>query len=72
MTEEIVQQVQKLFPGVVVQNLWGTVGQVKAFALQNGPAYQYPQEVYFLDEMLLNVSREIDKNQLLRLLDGMT
>jgi len=37
---------------------------VKQFALANAPAYQHPRRVFFIDEMPLAGTNEIDKRQL--------
>ena len=39
---------------------------VKKFALENGPAYQHPRHVLFIDDMPLAGSNKIDKDALLR------
>lgn len=43
-----------------------TEDEVKQWALANGPAYQHPRAVWFVDEMLLASTAKIDRNSLQR------
>jgi long-chain acyl-CoA synthetase len=41
-----------------------TEDDLKAFALANGPAYQHPRRVFFLDQLPLAGTNKVDQNQL--------
>lgn len=41
--------------------------EIKAFALKNGPVYQYPRFVRFVDELPLSAANKIDKKHLIEL-----
>jgi acyl-coenzyme A synthetase/AMP-(fatty) acid ligase len=43
---------------------------LKQFALANGPAYQHPRRVFFLDELPLAGTNKIDQGQLRRIVAG--
>ena len=43
-----------------------TAGDIKAFALANGPAYQHPRFVWFLDRLPLSGAMKIDRTALRR------
>ena len=47
----------------VVRKAGATVSEddIKAYALANGPVYQYPRFVRFIDEMPLSAANKIDK-----------
>ncbi len=52
---------------VVLRNgLAADEGEIKAFALANGPAYQHPRRVFFLDRMPLAGTNKIDQPLLRR------
>lgn len=44
--------------------------ELKAFALEHGPAYQHPRRVYFLDRMPLAGTNKIDQTRLRQIADG--
>jgi acyl-CoA synthetase (AMP-forming)/AMP-acid ligase II len=46
-----------------------TEGDIKAFALANGPPYQHPRRVFFLDRMPLAGTNKIDRQRLRRIVD---
>ena len=39
--------------------------EVKSFALANGPAFQHPRRVYFLDALPLAATNKVDRTMLL-------
>ena len=41
-----------------------TEDEIKRFALANGPAYQHPRRVFFLDQFPLAGTNKIDKERL--------
>jgi long-chain acyl-CoA synthetase len=41
--------------------------ELKQFALANGPAYQHPRRVFFLDQLPLSGTNKVDREQLRRL-----
>jgi long-chain acyl-CoA synthetase len=41
--------------------------ELKQFALANGPAYQHPRKVFFLDQLPLSGTNKVDREQLRRL-----
>ena len=43
-----------------------TEDELKAFALANGPAYQHPRRVFFLDRMPLAGTNKVDRDLLRR------
>jgi len=46
-----------------------TEADIKAFALANGPPYQHPRRVFFLDRMPLAGTNKIDRQRLRRIVD---
>jgi acyl-CoA synthetase (AMP-forming)/AMP-acid ligase II len=50
----------------IVRRAQGLVGEneIKQFALTNGPVYQYPRFVIFINEMPLSATNKIDKNRI--------
>jgi long-chain acyl-CoA synthetase len=41
--------------------------ELKQFALANGPAYQHPRRIFFLDQLPLSGTNKVDREQLRRL-----
>jgi long-chain acyl-CoA synthetase len=44
--------------------------ELKQFALVNGPAYQHPRRIFFLDQLPLSGTNKVDREQLRRLVAG--
>jgi acyl-coenzyme A synthetase/AMP-(fatty) acid ligase len=44
-----------------------TEDEIKQFSIANGPAYQHPRRVFFLDQLPLAGTNKIDQPQLRRL-----
>jgi long-chain acyl-CoA synthetase len=49
---------------VLRPGMHATEDELKAFALANGPAYQHPRRVFFLDQLPLAGTNKIDQTQL--------
>ncbi len=47
-----------------------TEDEIKQFALANGPAYQHPRRVFFLDQLPLAGTNKIDRGHLIKLAAG--
>jgi long-chain acyl-CoA synthetase len=44
--------------------------ELKQYALTNGPAYQHPRRIFFLDQLPLSGTNKVDREQLRRLVAG--
>jgi long-chain acyl-CoA synthetase len=49
---------------VLRSGMQATEDELKAFALANGPAYQHPRRVFFLDQLPLAGTNKVDQQQL--------
>jgi acyl-CoA synthetase (AMP-forming)/AMP-acid ligase II len=49
---------------VLRPGMQATEDELKAFALDNGPAYQHPRRVFFLDQLPLAGTNKVDQQQL--------
>jgi acyl-CoA synthetase (AMP-forming)/AMP-acid ligase II len=47
-----------------------TEGDIKQFALANGPAYRHPRRVFFLDQLPLAGTNKVDRERLRRMVAG--
>lgn len=55
---------------VLRQGMHATEDDVKQFAIANGPAYQHPRRVFFLDALPLAGTNKVDQAQLRRIAAG--
>jgi acyl-CoA synthetase (AMP-forming)/AMP-acid ligase II len=55
---------------VLHAGMHATEDEVKQFALDNGPAYQHPRRVFFLDQLPLAGTNKIDQARLRRIAAG--
>ena len=51
---------------VIRPNAQPSVDEIRRFTLSNGPAYQHPRRVFFLDQLPLSGTNKIDRERLRR------